>query len=1306
MKARFLWASTLLFATGSSMAATKVLQAFEGDGYGDWKTEGTAFGLAPVPGKMDGLTAELSGYSQDSLACSAHGGDVAKGTLTSPEIRIAENYICFLVAGGKHPGKTAVQLLIDGKVVREATGENTLQCKTAVWDVTEFKGKTARIRLIDDESGQWGIIAADQFVMTDYANYKFPPTTKNGKAHAVGLIATNVIPGMTIPEGSKAAIVADYKNGGVTSPTALAFGEKGEIYVTETTRFRHGVPDNRDHLYWYLDDISARTTEDRRKLHEKWKDKEEKTSIKFLTEKSDRIRVLSTPGADGKSATGNLFADGFNDLLDGPAAGVFELDGTVYMACIPDIWALRDKDGDGKIDKPDERQKLFEGFGVRISFSGHDLNGFALGPDGRIYGTLGDRGMNLTTREGKHYEYPDQGCVFRFDPDGSNFEVIHTGLRNPKEIAFDEYGNGISVDNNSDQGDQARIVYIVDGADSGWTMEHQALHSFHRQIGMEDRPPNRWMEELMWAPPNDKQPAYILPPVANLTSGPSGLTYHPGAGFLEEEVGRFLICDYRGGAANSGIWSFKLEPSGANMKLADSRQFNWGAAVTDVEYSWDGKVVVTDFITGWQSHENGRVYSLAAEKPFLADDAEHAAELIEAGFDKRPVPALEKMLTHPDMRIRLRAQIELTRKDGGFDVLANAAKSGKDRLTRLHGIWGLGIVARRGSAALVVGAGDGFGKVPDQGQRDKARAELVPLLSDKDAEIRAQVIKVLGESGLNGANLPLMALIADESPRVRSFATIAAGRLGQTGTLSQIYELLAQTEDPVLRHAGAFALSKLCNARQLAALNQHESVRVRVAAVVALRRLKDPAVAAFLRDGDPKVSHEALQAIHDVGIEDARPSVADLLDAPPAWLTVMDWRRVLHSALRLGDEKNLQRVVAVVLDEKAPEAARAEALRLVGLWSKPHPVDQSLGHMAPLPERDAALVSKVLTPDLAKLLQLQGKLAEPALALVSKYKLDLSSVDDATIRGLVMNQRLPGTARSEALELYASRKPAGFDQLLGELAKGQNDDLAIGAIKRLIASDPAAALESLKAATSHRSAHRQQEAWKAAGDLSAPGTESLFVAALEKLKEKSGATPSTLELLDAAVKRTEPAVKTALDGYKAAIAASTDPLAPYLGSLQGGDAKKGEQLFESQPAGQCMRCHAAGGGHGGGDAGPNLEAVGKRGDAKFLLESMVNPGAKVAIGFGISSVTLKGGKSVAGLLLADEKVHVDIDSNGKVLRVLRSDIESMTPPVSAMPPMGGLLSASELRDIVAWLGTKKGKEPEPKKRPAPELVKP
>jgi quinoprotein glucose dehydrogenase len=135
-----------------------------------------------------------------------------------------------------------------------------------------------------------------------------------------------------------------------------------------------------------------------------------------------------------------------------------------------------------------------------------------------------------------------------------------------------------------------------------------------------------------------------------------------------------------------------------------------------------------------------------------------------------------------------------------------------------------------------------------------------------------------------------------------------------------------------------------------------------------------------------------------------------------------------------------------------------------------------------------------------------------------------------------------------------------------------------------------------------------------------------------------------------------------------------------------------------------MRCHA--GGHGGGDAGPDLSGVGLRGDPMYLLESLVNPGAKVAMGYGISSVTLKGGKNVAGIVLADTPDHVDLDSSGKVLRVARNDIDTMTPPVSAMPPMSAILSASEMRDLIAWLGEQKSDKHVEKKRPAPELVGP
>ena len=552
------------------------------------------------------------------------------------------------------------------------------------------------------------------------------------------LVAVPGEPSLTAPAGVSVTVVADGKGQSIYSPTALAFDEAGALYVAETHRFRFGIEDDRNHLYWYLDDLASKTTADRLALHEKWK---AKVPLESLTKKSEVVRKLSEPDGKGVFKKSDVFADGFNDILDGTAAGVFAMDGTVFLASIPKIWTLVDKDGDGKSD---ERGVIQDGFGVHVSLSGHDLNGFALGPDGRIYSTIGDRGFNLTTREGRKYVSPDCGAVFRFEPDGTNFEVVHTGLRNPKEIAFDDQGNAFSVDNNSDQGDKARIVYIVEGGDSGWEIFHQAMHTFHGQIGLEEPPPGRWMVEKMWEPENKFQPAYIVPPIANLTQGPSGLTYHPGTGFLESEAGRFLICDYKGAPASSGVWSFKVEPSGAGMKMVDARKTLWGIAVTDAEYSWDGNLYVTDFLGGWTSHEGGRVLRIdAGAKSWKASDAAAAATMIKQGFEQRTAEELAALLRHADQRVRLRAQLALTRKPNALGFFKTAVASNHP-LERLHGVWGMGILARRGAALQPAKVG-GFVSIPDQRKRMEATKELIALLKHQDAEVRAQAVKALGE---------------------------------------------------------------------------------------------------------------------------------------------------------------------------------------------------------------------------------------------------------------------------------------------------------------------------------------------------------------------------------------------------------------------------------------------------------------------------------------------------------------------------------------------------------------------------------
>jgi quinoprotein glucose dehydrogenase len=1284
---------TSIVLTATLPAATKIFQAFEGDGFDDWKVDGTAFGLAPITGRTDGMKKPFDSYSNDSLAASTHGGNDAKGSLSSPEFVVSEPYITFLIAGGNVQGKTAAQLIVDGKVVREAVGKKSLRLETILWDVSELKGAKATIRLLDDAEGDWGFIAVDQIIFTDYPNYKFPATTRDGKAFVEGLTNSDTLAGASIPVDSTLKIEATFQEHKITSPTAITFDEQGRIYVAETHRFRAGIEDARDHLYWYFDDLAAQNTDDRIALHEKWK---EKVPLETLTKNSEIIRRLADTTGDGNFDESTVFADGFNDLLDGTAAGVFFHEGSLFFACIPKIWALRDTNGDGTAD---ERKVVEAGFGARISFSGHDMNGFALGPDGRIYGTIGDRGFSLVTQAGVSYHYPNEGAAFRFEPDGTGFEVFHTGLRNPKEIAFDALGNAFTVDNNSDQGDAARIVYLVEGGDSGWQMEHQAMHSFHRQIGLQNRPPSRWMDEKMWELENSSQPAYLLPPIAHLSAGPSGLTAHPGVGFLESEAGRFLICDYRGSSANSGIWSFEMKPKGAGMELTDSRPFVWGIAATDVEYSWDGRVFISDFITGWKTHQDGRLLSLdAGENTWNPRETASAAKIIKDGFEHRSSGELANLLKHPDSRIRLRAQIALTRKPDAVKRFSDAAIS-SNFMVRVHGIWGLGIVARRGSTPLPAAE---FGDIPTVATRNEAAAKLVSLLDDEDPEIRAQILRVLADSKSDPSNIPLAPLLTDESTRVRFFAAILAGKHKMISHYGPICELLQENDnrDRHLRHAGAFALEQMAtgNPGILTSLVTHDSAAVRLAAAIALRRLKDPGIAAFLRDPDPQIVDEAIRAIGDHDLQNQRPQAATLLDdlASRSWSPFM-LRRLIHNAYRVGTAENASRLIKVAADPKLPQAVRQEALRLLAVWTEPFPADQLTGHWRPLEKRSPETIRPVLIAALPELLSQDGFVLTAALELVSTYQLEIAELDDQALANIVKNSKLPASARASALDLIIQHNPAELADFLLEIAGDTDSEVALAALNGLSKLAPEAALPALGAAADSTNSELAQKTWSILGKLPGAAVDAIFVRKLDDLRAASGISPSAIELIAAASTREGPTVTQALADYHQSIAENSDPLAKWNTTLQGGNPTAGAALFTSHPTSQCMRCHAAEEGHSaGGETAPNLAGIAKRHDRRYFLESMVAPGAVIAPGYGLVLIELKNGTSLTGNLIADHPDHLDIESDGKALRIRRADIDTYTPPVSAMPAMGDLLEPAQLRDLVAWMDSlNEGGESEP-----------
>ncbi|MBS0266670.1 MAG: 2,6-beta-D-fructofuranosidase, partial [Planctomycetes bacterium] len=159
---------TLLFAADR---ADIVIADFEGDDYGTWKVEGTAFGMRPARGTLPGQM-PVDGFQGRGLVNSFLGGDDATGKLTSPEFRIERRHINFLIGGGRHPGLVCINLLVAGQVVRSATGPNgsaggTERLDWDSWNVSELEGRTAVIQIVDDRKGGWGHINVDQILQSD-----------------------------------------------------------------------------------------------------------------------------------------------------------------------------------------------------------------------------------------------------------------------------------------------------------------------------------------------------------------------------------------------------------------------------------------------------------------------------------------------------------------------------------------------------------------------------------------------------------------------------------------------------------------------------------------------------------------------------------------------------------------------------------------------------------------------------------------------------------------------------------------------------------------------------------------------------------------------------------------------------------------------------------------------------------------------------------------------------------------------------------------------------------------------------------
>ena len=430
--------------------------------------------------------------------------------------------------------------------------------------------------------------------------------------------------------------------------------------------------------------------------------------IRDLAEFKERVyRVTDTDG-DGIADKSQVVYEGFNDDPTWDTiGGVVMQDNDLIVTVPPGVYRLHDAKGDGKFS---QRSTIAEGMNIHPAFGGHNSSGVMMGPDGRLYWEVGDMGLNITDRSGKTWAYPNRGAVMRSDLDGSNFEVFASGIRNLQEFSFDERGNLISVDNDGDYpGESERVVYLPWGSETGWRSTWQ----YGKYTDPKNNKYNVWIDEGMFKPRFDGRTAHTLAPIANWHAGPSGMAYNPGTALSDAWKNHFFVTSFVGSASTARIYAFKLEEKGAGFDMGPEQTILKGILAVGVRFGPEGALYVTDWITGWDSKNKGRIWKL--DTPETANSAvrKDVLNLLRDDFSKGATPEIVQLLSHADMRVRQKAQFDLVRR--GDERRAAGGRPEQDR--------------RPGPAARAVGPGaagpqgrlegGGLRRVPDRpGRRD------------------------------------------------------------------------------------------------------------------------------------------------------------------------------------------------------------------------------------------------------------------------------------------------------------------------------------------------------------------------------------------------------------------------------------------------------------------------------------------------------------------------------------------------------------------------------------------------------------
>lgn len=347
-------------------------------------------------------------------------------------------------------------------------------------------------------------------------------------------------------------------------------------------------------------------------------------------EMSDKLLILPDEDRDGRADRCIVFADG----LTNPTGFEF-YNGGVYVAQAPDLLFLKDTDGD---DVADVRIRVLHG--LDSADTHHTSNSFVLDPGGALYFQEGTfHHTQVETAHGPVVRVAN-GAVFRYEPRAQKFEVyVSYGFANPHGHVFDRWGQDFVTDGTG------AVPYY--GTSFSGHVNFPTKHSSAPRVYQQRTRPCGGTEILS------------------------------SAHFPDANQGNWLVSNCIG---FRGVLQYELSDDGSGFKGAEVESIMYSAdpnfRPVDLEVGSDGAIYIADWhntIIGHMQHNlrdpsrdvmHGRIYRVThAGRPL--------SPLVEIAG--RPIPDLLVLLMSREDRVRYRARIELSAREGA-EVLTEVKK--------------------------------------------------------------------------------------------------------------------------------------------------------------------------------------------------------------------------------------------------------------------------------------------------------------------------------------------------------------------------------------------------------------------------------------------------------------------------------------------------------------------------------------------------------------------------------------------------------------------------------------------------------